>query len=203
MRAVRGAAANRRSAAALVAGVVIVLLVTQLGVTVMRIEGNSMERTLTPGSMVLVVRPFALRAASWLSGEGFTVQYPVGSVVALNDPRRSSSSGAEGGELLVKRVVAVGPATVSLNSGELLVDGHPQAEPWLANDLRGATQLPERTIKPGELFVLGDNRLPLASRDSRSFGPVPEVSVQGKVVAVLQLPWSRADGWREAVLAPL
>lgn len=38
----------------------------------------------------------------------------------------------------------------------------------------------------GTVYVLGDNRAPLASRDSRSFGPVPVTSLRGRVV--LSLP---------------
>lgn len=192
-----------RGAAALAVGVALALLVTQFGATVMRSEGISMERSLEPGAVVLVVRPFALRAASWLRGEGLTAYFPVGAVVALSPPRAGAGSGASRGGLVVKRVVAVGPATVAMVAGELLVDGAPQLEPWLAHDLRGAARLPVRSVASGELFVLGDNRLPLASRDSRSFGPVPQASIRGRLVAVLRWPWSPADGWRWPLWAPL
>lgn len=192
-----------RAAAALAVGVALALLVTQLGATIMRIEGVSMERNLEPGAVVLVVRPFALRTAAWLRGEGWGTNFHVGAVVALSDPQSGAGGGNARTQLLVKRVVAVGPTTVTMVDGELLVDGEPQPEPWLDRELRGAPRLQARRVPTGALFVLGDNRLPLASRDSRSFGPVPQGSVRGRVVALLRWPWSSAGGWRYPLLTPL
>ncbi len=192
-----------RAAAALAAGAIVVLLVTQFGATVMRVEGISMESRLEPGAMVLVIRPFALRTAAWLRGGGWHLDVPVGAVVALSDPRPTAARTTLSGELLVKRVVAVGPASVAVVDGELLVDGAPQPEPWLDNELRGAVQLAARNVPTDAVFVLGDNRLPLASRDSRSFGPVPQAALRGRVVAVLCWPWSFTDGWRCPVVTPL
>lgn len=169
----------------------------------MRIEGFSMARTLEPGAVVLVVRPFALQAAAWLRGGGWRADIAVGNVVALSAPRSGESGGSVRGEVLVKRVAAVGPATVAIVDGELVVDGVPQPEPWLDSEPRGAPELAARSVPSGALFVLGDNRLPLASRDSRSFGPVTQGSVRGRVIAALRWPWSVADGWRRPVRAPL
>ena len=116
--------------------------------------------------------------------------------MAVKDPATAKAGGAASGRLLVKRVVAVGPAAVALVDGQLLVDGSPRREPWLDPDLRGAVRLRERTVTEGEVFVLGDNRLPLASRDSRNFGPLAVASIRGRLVAALQWPWNRVDGWR-------
>ncbi|MBX3143057.1 MAG: S26 family signal peptidase [Trueperaceae bacterium] len=45
------------------------------------------------------------------------------------------------------------------------------------------------SVDPTGVYVLGDNRVPLASRDSRSFGTVPVGSLRGRVV--LAAPWWR------------
>lgn len=189
-----------RGAAAVAVGVLLVLTITQFGATFMRIEGLSMESSLEPGATVLVVRPFTLKSLNWFRGGGWRTNYRVGSVVALRDPLAAGANAKPLTELLVKRVVAVGPATAALVDGVLLVNGKVQNEPWLSRDLHGATSLADRPVSAGELFVLGDNRLPLASRDSRSFGPVEQGSVRGLVVVEIRWPWTRLAGWRSPLV---
>lgn len=102
---------------------------------------------------------------------------------------------------LVKRVIAVGGQEVGGCSpdGDLLVDGEPLAEPYLAHDPTipqnpancdfGPVRVPE-----GNLWMMGDNRS--NSADSRVYigdehqGSVPEDNVIGKVQAVI-LPFDR------------
>src|SRR5690606_17331764 len=86
-----------------------------------------------------------------------------------------------GGGLSLKRVAAAGPATVAMSRGELSVDGRPVPAPVPSQ--AGASDLPPTDLGPGELFVLGDDRRPLASRDSRDCGPLPAAAVRGRVVA--------------------
>ena len=38
------------------------------------------------------------------------------------------------------------------------------------------------TVPQGHIYVLGDNRLPGESKDSRTFGPVSTSRVEGRVV---------------------
>ena len=147
-------------------GVALGLLLATQGATLMRVEGSSMAPSYPPGTVVLVLRP-PLHALT-RPGRG----YRPGDVVVVAPP---------GGGLSRKRVAAVGPATVAMARGELLVDGERSSAPVPVR--AGVSDVPPTRLGPGELFVLGDDRRPLASRDSRDYGPLPPAAVRGRVVA--------------------
>ena len=90
-------------------------------------------------------------------------------VVVLHIPNR-------GPELLIKRVIALPEETIEIKDGAVYIDGQRLDEPYLNVETRGSYG--PRTIPPGHIFVMGDNRG--ASNDSRSFGPVPIDQVVGR-----------------------
>ncbi|MCH4222491.1 MAG: signal peptidase I [Solobacterium sp.] len=141
----------------IVAIIVFILFYFVFGIT--SVSGNSMNPNYTDGQTVLFVR--------------INKTYSVGDVVGIKMTK---------GDSYIKRIVAVAGDTVDLQDGVLYVNGSPKTETYAI----GTTQ-PESgdvtyplTLKDQEYFVLGDNRE--ASIDSRSFGPVVESQIEGKIL---------------------
>jgi signal peptidase I len=139
-----------------------------------RIGSDSMRPTLLPGDHVLVDK-VSPHGRDWRRGDR----------VAFHRP--------ETGELVVKRVAGLGGDEVAIEDGVLLVNGHPVAEPYADPGAIDGVYFGPVRVPSGRVFVLGDNRG--NSQDSRTFGPVPERDLEGRVVAVLWPPsrWSDVD----------
>jgi signal peptidase I len=137
----------------------------------------SMENTVLVGDHVLVMKlPYApklplldVRLPRWGRARR-------GDLVSFTHKRS--------GLTYLKRVVAIGGDTVEIREGKLIVNGAPVAEQYVSSSRLWRT-MPEQHIRPGELFVLGDNRD--NSEDSRYWGTVPESAVVGEPAMVL---WS-------------
>jgi signal peptidase I len=178
------AGALRRWAEALIIAVVVVTF----GVTTVGIEGSSMEPSLHDGERALVPRYEA-----WLVRAG-VLAYQPGDVVYFRVPGdrpRTLLDRVTGGPYLIKRVVAVAGDIVELQRGRLLVNGEAPAEPYLGDGIAATVSVPARRVPDAHVFVLGDNRAPLGSRDSRAFGPVPLANVSGRAALVLWPPLRR------------
>ena len=106
----------------------------------------------------------------------------VGDVVTFADPEVA-------GRTLIKRVVAVGGQTVTLNNGHVYVDGvmaseaHTQGAsyPLDRHALNAQISYPY-TVPLGYVWVMGDNRE--NSADSRYFGAIPSSSISGRAMLV-------------------
>ena len=172
----------------LVALVVAILIKTFL-VQAFYIPSASMEPTLQQGDRVLVCRICTHFSAVHR-----------GDVIVFSDPhpRPDQGRGAVGGFLhwlaegigvaqpenpdFIKRVIALPGDTVEINAGVVYVNGNQLHEPYLDPE-RDTRSFPKRTVPPGMLYVLGDNRA--HSGDSRfeppeGVGLVPIDKVIGK-----------------------
>jgi signal peptidase I len=78
---------------------------------------------------------------------------------------------------LIKRVVGLPGETIEVRGGHAIIDGQPIVEPWVA-DFGGPDYGPAE-VPEGYVFIMGDNRPD--SRDSRSIGPVPVSTIDGRV----------------------
>jgi signal peptidase I len=153
----------RRRNAPLVLGVVAVLALIALRAFVaepFKIPSESMAPVLEPGDQALVTK---------LGGAPDR-----GDLVAFHAPRT--------GEVMLKRVVAVGGDSVGIEDGVLVVNGRQQREVYVADpDAIDSVYFGPVTVAKGSLFMLGDNRA--NSKDSREFGAVPADRVIGRATA--------------------
>ncbi len=78
--------------------------------------------------------------------------------------------------MLLKRIVAVEHDTVAFCEGQLLVNRKPVDEPYVAGPCDW--NLPPRTVKPGHVYVVGDNRSIPADR--HQFGQTPVNRIVGE-----------------------
>jgi signal peptidase I len=163
---------HRRSDHRLVAVVLAVLLVGALVrvmlVDTVRVSLDSMAPTLCGGDVLLVTR---WQPQSW----------HVNDIVTFSSPADGSPS--------VKRIVGVAGQRVAIEDGELVVDGHRVAEPYVDQDTIDGWYYGPVTVPQGTVLVMGDHRE--VSVDSRSYGPVPVGSVDGRRLATL---WSPCRG---------
>ena len=168
----------RRWAEALVVALVLVTFVA----TTVGIEGRSMAPSLLDGERALVPRyeTWAVRLGlhTWQRDDVVYFRAP-------SDTPRNLIDRLTGGPFLIKRVVATSGQTVEFRHGTLLVDAEPRDEPFTGALPAASVSLGPTPVPAGHLFVLGDNRAPLGSRDSRAFGPIAVDSVAGRAAWVV------------------
>lgn len=135
------------------------------------VDGDSMEETLSDGDYLLMNRYSEI--------ERFDV-------VIFPDPLNDEVEDEE--KLFVKRVIGLPGDRISYEGDQLILNGEPVAEEYLdySNDYSFAsfsleTLLGYEEVPPGKYFVLGDNRNPGKSQDSRVFSFIDQESVIGKV----------------------
>lgn len=87
----------------------------------------------------------------------------------------------EHGYDVIKRLIAFPGDTVEIEDGVVLVNGQPLEESYS----KGTSNDMERVAVPeGSYFVLGDNRTPGESLDSRhpEVGPIKEDAIKGEII---------------------
>ncbi|WP_445259053.1 signal peptidase I [Nocardioides aurantiacus] len=127
----------------------------------MKVASDSMAPTYSAGDEVLVVK-VGVRSHRPRRGD----------VVVLRAPGS--------GELVVKRVVALGGESVGIRDGVLVVRDRPIAESFVDHSRVDGTHFGPVHVPRHTVWVLGDARA--GSRDSRQFGPVPQGAIIGRVL---------------------
>lgn len=140
------------------------LLIRQFVVESFVVQGSSMRPTLTNGERLLVNK-FIYR-----------LDPPkIGNIIVFLPPPAAHTT-----KDFIKRVIALGGDTVSMQDGQVYVNGRLQPEPYLPSSYRGVADFPPEVVPKGYVFVLGDNRN--NSEDSRYFGFVPLQNIRGQAM---------------------
>ena len=160
----------------------LIFLLLHVSIGNRRVDGPSMNPTLTHGQRVIVNK---LRYLSFNS-DGPVARLPF---VDFGDQQRLYAfEPPERGDVvvfhslygddrdLVKRVIAVPGETVEIKRGVVFVNGVELDEPYVVG--RDRWDMPSLSVPDSAYFVLGDNRQ--ASNDSRSFGVVPIENIVGR-----------------------
>jgi signal peptidase I len=139
------------------------VLTHTIGLT--KVSGNSMNPSLSDGSIVLVNK---------LSNYVGNPKY--GDVVIIHD--------AGIGYDIIKRVIAVGGDTVSITNGTVYVNRVPLPELYTTGQ---ANDMKETFVEANKIFVVGDNRTPGESLDSREarIGTIPVQEISGYAIVSL------------------
>lgn len=154
---------------ALVIAAVVVSLLQTFVFQLSRVKSISMQPT--------------LYERDWLIADKISLAFghpKRGDVVILKDP----SDGPDKKRLLVKRVVGTPGDLVEASGGRLYVNGKPADEPYTDAAIEDGDMGPV-TVTAGHYFVMGDNRHWGASKDSRSFGLVPEKAIKARAELIV------------------
>ena len=127
----------------------------------MRVSSGSMSPSYDQGDEVLVGK-IGPRSQGGRRGD----------VIVLHAP--------PSGELMIKRVAALGGDQVSIEDGVLVVNGRQVAEPYVDRAQVDGTYFGPIRVPSNSVWVLGDARA--GSVDSRGFGAVPNDAIVGRVL---------------------
>ena len=179
----RGMSAVVREILEALALAIVVFILIQASAQNFRVEGSSMAPTLEGQQYLLVnklvyfrfdVERFSRTIPFWevdKSSESRPFRSPrFGEIIVFRfpgEPRRD----------FVKRVIGLPGDSIEIVDGRVIINGAAFSEPYVNGPF--STNMASMTMKEGEYFVMGDNRA--HSNDSRSWGPVPEKNVVGKV----------------------
>lgn len=131
----------------------------------LRFSGVSMEPTVSNGSYILAHK------------QAYQQHLPQrGDVVIFKFPLSPT-------EMLAKRIVGLPGEVVTINQGQVSIDGIPLNDPYISTQ---ASYSGEWKIADGQYFVLGDNRA--NSNDSKDWGLLPSENILAKAVWIYWPP---------------
>jgi signal peptidase I len=145
------------------------------------VDGESMAPTLHSGDRLVISR--VERTTSKLSGQQYVPQR--GQIIVING--KASPTTAERASELIKRVIGLPGDRVIVGNGTITVIS-PTEGAFDANQKLGLHLEPTNSdslsvlVPDDSVFVVGDNRKPGASLDSRVFGSVKTQYIDGRLV---------------------
>jgi signal peptidase I len=177
---------NRENIEAIVIAIVLALAIRTFVVQAFKIPSGSMEPTLLIGDHILVSKFIYGISIPFIDKKFFQLKTPArGDVVVFLYPMDESKD-------FIKRVVAVEGDTVEIRQKKVYLNGRPVEDPhahFTDSTLYGSDSTAQqrdnfgpKTVPPGNIFVMGDNRD--RSLDSRFWGFVDINKVRGKAFLI-------------------
>ncbi len=143
--------------------VVVVILIRTFIITPVRVSGDSMEKTLSNGYIML------LNKVSSVERED---------IVVINKK-------FAGDDVIIKRIIGLPGETIKCEDDVIYINGKKFKD---SHAYGITTDFEEVTLKEDEYFVLGDNRV--VSNDSRYLGPVKKEYIEGTTDIIIY-PFSK------------
>ena len=155
-------------------GIIIIVFLGRLAV----VDGNSMNPTLQ-NQDIIIIEAITPRFGAIKPGDIVVLKIP-----ELLDNRK---------EYAIKRVIATENQQVEIKDGKVFVDGILLSESYINSD-KTTIEDPlysDVVVPEGGVYILGDNRIPDKSLDSRTFGTVNADRIIGKIWIRI-FPFSKA-----------
>jgi len=183
-----------------------IVLIISFVLTLVAVDGTSMMPTLRTGERVVL-----LKYEAWLHRWGVG-QFKRGDILVFDPPEGASGQVRILGlwnatPSLIKRLIGLPGDRVRIQKGVVYLNNQALEQDftvdfWKKQGCWQTTARPlerdvannadpnytdgrERTVPPGEYFLMGDNRSPGGSLDSRSFGTVSQNKILGRAAGVL------------------
>lgn len=134
--------------------VVVVVLIRTFIITPVRVEGSSMEETLSNGDVLLLYK---------------LGKYNRYDVVVLNELADD--------EIIIKRIIGMPNETVEIKDNKIYVNDEAIEDKYAYGETSDFDKI---KLGADEYFLLGDNRL--ISKDSRYFGAINKKDIMGKTI---------------------
>lgn len=157
--------------------IAVVYLIKTFLFTTILVDGRSMTPTFEHLDYLIAEQDF-------LVGN----KYRRGDVVYFRPPEGAMH---EDRGYFVKRIIGVPGDTIEVKGGMVYVNDEPIDEPYKADvPTQEGTMTGKLTLDENEYFVMGDNRNPGGSYDSRFFGPLQSDHIRG-VIVLRAFPFSK------------
>lgn len=159
------------------------------------IKGSSMEPNFHDGEY-LIVNEVSYHFSSPKRGDVVIFKHPEPACTDFVDSNYLNRIFFQGPcTNYIKRVIGLPGETIVIKDGKIYIKNKENPEGFPLNESYILTNIPTLgnqtvTIQKDEYFVIGDNRNPNASSDSREWGPLPKNHIVGKG-AVILLPVDR------------
>ncbi len=173
------------SVAAFVMGIVIAAtLINQFVFQSYYVDGTSMTPTLHNNDRLIIDK--VERTAALIQGKHYIPQR--GQIVVLDSSLVDQTGRSE---QLIKRVIGLPGDKIAIENGVVTITNKEHPTGFNVNDALGLHLDPtfvdspplSVTVGDDQVFVMGDNRGPGGSFDSRSFGAIESDKIQGRLLA--------------------